>query len=168
MIRLLAASLLGLASLSLSAQTPAGPEPLALVNARVVDVTDGTVQSGATVVLRGGRIESVGQNPAPAGVKTIEAGDRYVVPGLIDAHGHIGNLRALRTALEACVATVRSAGVSHYADVGVRELVKRGAVIGPDVVASGYHVRTMVAEQAFFDHPGLAALMRGVTTTDAI
>jgi imidazolonepropionase-like amidohydrolase len=29
-------------------------------------------------------------------------------------------------------------------------------------------VRTFVAEEAFFDHPGLANLMRGVTTTDAL
>jgi imidazolonepropionase-like amidohydrolase len=74
----------------------------------------------------------------------------------------------LRTALESGVTTARSAGVSHYADVGIRELVKQGAVIGPDIVASGYHVRTLVAEEAFFDHPGLAGLMRGVTTTDAL
>ena len=55
---------------------------------------------------------------------------------------HIANLRALRTALESGVTTVRSAGVSSYVDVGMRELVKQGAVIGPDVLAAGYHVRT--------------------------
>jgi hypothetical protein len=75
----------------------------------------------------------------------------------------------LRTALESGVTTVRSAGVSSYVDVGMRELVKQGAVIGPDVVAAGYHVRPALAEEAFFDTPSLAPLMRGgVTTIDAI
>ena len=34
---------------------------------------------------------------------------------------------AMRAALEAGVTTVRSAGVSHFEDVGLRELVKRGS-----------------------------------------
>jgi imidazolonepropionase-like amidohydrolase len=56
---------------------------------------------------------------------------------------------------------VRSAGVSSYVDVGMRELVKQGTVIGPDVLAAGYHVRPGLAEEAFFDTPSLADLMRG-------
>jgi imidazolonepropionase-like amidohydrolase len=156
------------ASALVRAQPDAGPEALALINANVVSVTDGSVQRGMTVLLRAGRIESVSAAKPAAGVKALDARQRFVVPGLIDAHVHIGNLRALRTALESGVTTARSAGASYYADVGMRELVKQGAVIGPDIVASGYHVRTFVAEEAFFDHPGLASLMRGVTTPDAL
>jgi imidazolonepropionase-like amidohydrolase len=144
------------------------PEALALINAHVVNVTDGSVQRGVTIVLRGGRIESIGSATPAGNLKTVDIRQRFVVPGLIDAHVHIGNLRALRTALESGVTTARSAGASYYADVGMRELVKQGAVIGPDIVASGYHVRTSVAEEAFFDHPRLADLMRGVNTTDAL
>jgi imidazolonepropionase-like amidohydrolase len=155
---------------SVSAQTPApGPEALALVNANVVNVTDGTVQRGVVIVLRGGRIESVAAGSAPAGVRTLDVRGRYVIPGLIDAHVHLANLRALRTALESGVTTARSAGVSSYVDVGMRELVKQGAVIGPDIVASGYHVRPILSEEAYFDHPALAPLMRGgVTTIDGL
>jgi imidazolonepropionase-like amidohydrolase len=153
----------------IAAQPAAGPEPLALTNANVVNVSDGTIQRGAVVVLRGGRIESVGAGAAPAGIKTMDVRGRYVMPGLIDAHVHIANLRALRTALESGVTTVRSAGVSSYVDVGMRELVKQGAIAGPDVLAAGYHVRPMLAEEAFFDHPGLAPLMRGgVTSVEAM
>jgi imidazolonepropionase-like amidohydrolase len=157
-------------SVSLGAQGGALPqEPLALTNANVVSVSDGAVQRGVTVVLRGGRIESIGAAAAPAGMRAIDVRGRYVIPGLIDAHVHIASLRALRTALESGVTTVRSAGVSSYVDVGMRELVKQGAVIGPDVVAAGYHVRPQLAEEAFFDTPSLAPLMRGgVTTIDAM
>lgn len=146
------------------------PQPgFAIINANVVNVAAGTIQRNATVIIRGGRIESVGTGAASSGLTTIDARGRYVVPGLIDAHVHIANLRSLRTALESGVTTVRSSGVSSYVDVGMRELVKSGAVVGPDVVASGYHVRPMIAEEAFFDTPSLADLLRrGVTTTDAI
>lgn len=155
-------------AVTLLAQSPALPQdPIALVNANVVNVTDGSIQRGVTIVMRNGRIESVGA-AAPAGGKTFDVRDRYVVPGLIDAHVHIGNTRAMRTALESGVTTARSAGVAHYADVGMRELVKQGALLGPEIVASGYHVRTFIAEEAFFDHPRLADLMRGVTTTDGL
>jgi imidazolonepropionase-like amidohydrolase len=51
----------------------------------------------------------------------------------------------------------------------MRELVKQGAVIGPDILAAGYHVRPSIAEEAYFDHPALAPLMRGgVVTIDAM
>ena len=161
------ATLLTLATLGAFAQTPA-PEVIALTNANVVNATDGSVQRGVTVVIRSGRIESVGVGAAPAGARTFDVRNRFLVAGLIDAHVHIANLRAMRTALESGVTTVRSAGVSFYSDVGMRELVKKGAVVGPDMVASGYHVRTFIADEAFFDHPDLADLMRGVTTPGAI
>jgi len=58
---------------SLAAQPTAVPpgESLALVNASVVNVRDGRVTSGATIVMRVGRIESVGAGAPPAGVRTI-------------------------------------------------------------------------------------------------
>jgi imidazolonepropionase-like amidohydrolase len=153
------------------AQRPEFPLPqpgYAIINANVVNVTDGSIQRSVTIIIHGGRIESVGAR-STSGLTTIDARGRYVVPGLIDAHVHIANLRSLRTALESGVTTVRSAGVSSYVDVGIRELVKNGGVVGPDVLAAGYHVRPAIAEEAFFDTPSLADLLRrGVTTPDAM
>jgi imidazolonepropionase-like amidohydrolase len=144
-------------------------QPTAIVNANVVDARDGRVVPNATVVLREGKIASVGSGAAPAGITVIDARGRYVVPGLIDAHTHIANLRAARTALESGVTTVRSAGVSAFVDVGLRELVKKGAVAGPDVLAAGYHVRPQLAEDAFLVEPSLSAFLDGgVTTPEAI
>jgi imidazolonepropionase-like amidohydrolase len=158
-----------LGPITVAQQAPAGPEPLALINAVVVNVADGSAQRGVTLVLRDGRIESLAAGAPPAGVKALDVRGRYVIPGLIDAHVHLASLRALRTALESGVTTVRSAGVSSYVDVGMRELVKQGAVAGPDVLAAGYHVRPFIAEEAYFDHPALAPLMRpGVVTMDAM
>jgi imidazolonepropionase-like amidohydrolase len=154
-----------------SAQRPTLPAqaPTALVNANVVSVRDGTILPKATMVLRDGKIVSVGSAAAPSGLTVIDVRGRYVIPGLIDAHTHIANLRAARTALESGVTTVRSAGVAGYVDVGLRELAKKGAIPGPDVLAAGYHVRPQLAEEAFLSDPVLSPFMNGgVTTADAI
>jgi imidazolonepropionase-like amidohydrolase len=66
------------------------------------------------------------------------------------------------------VTTVRSAGVSHFVDVGLRELVRKGFIAGPDIIAAGYHVRPGVAAELFIDVPDLGDLMGGVTTADAL
>jgi imidazolonepropionase-like amidohydrolase len=162
----------GLASLlALSvagAARAAEPEPLALVGANVVSVRDGKVTANATVVLRGGRIESVGTGPAPAGARVLELKGRYLLPGLVDAHTHVGSLAPAKLALESGVTTVRSSGAPSYADVGLRELARKGAIAGPDVLASGYHVRPRIAEDAFLGDPGLSDLMSGVDTADEI
>lgn len=159
--------LLVLASVaSLSAQRPPTPpnEPLALVNANVVNLRDGRVTPNATLVLRDGKIASIGSGAAPSGIRVLDLEGKYVLPGLIDAHTHADNVAAFRRALESGVTTVRSAGVSNYADVGFHELVKSGAVVGPDVVATGYHVRPQIAQEAFLSDPAYADLMPGVTT----
>ncbi|MFN7979708.1 MAG: amidohydrolase family protein [Vicinamibacterales bacterium] len=145
-------------------------EPLTLMNASVVDVTSGTVRRAQYVVLRDGRIESIAATaPAPGGAsRRIDLGGRYLVPGLIDAHVHIATPAAMRAALESGVTTVRSAGVSNFVDVGFRELVKKGYLPGPDVLAAGY-MRPQPAVEAFMDAPDLGDLLQpGLTTPDAL
>lgn len=172
MRRLLSSSLLVIVSCLAVGAAQRGPAPadvVALTNASVVNVRTGAVQRSATVVLRGGTIESIGQGAAPAGARIFDLHNRFVVPGLIDAHVHIASLPQLRAALESGVTTVRSAGVSNYVDVGMRELVKKGFVAGPDVLAAGYHVRPNVAPEIFLDFPELGDLMTsGVSNGDAI
>jgi imidazolonepropionase-like amidohydrolase len=143
-------------------------EAIALTNANVVDVRSGAIARNSTVIIRGGRIEAVGTSAPGAGVRAIDLRGRYVVPGLIDAHVHIGSAAQMRAALESGVTTVRSAGVSHFVDVGLRELVKRGAIAGPDMIATGYHVRPGVAQEFFLDFPDHGDLMAGTGGADAL
>jgi imidazolonepropionase-like amidohydrolase len=133
-----------------------------------VDVRTGRVTANATVVLRDGKIASVGGGAAPAGAHVVDLKGKYLLPGLIDCHTHLANLAAARLALASGVTTVRSAGVPNYADVGLRGLVRKGAVAGPDMVAAGYHVRPRLAEEAFFSDPSLSNLMGGVEGPDAL
>jgi imidazolonepropionase-like amidohydrolase len=163
-----ALGLLFLAGLTLAAQTGPASSRLAFVNANVVNVQAGSVQEGQTLVVENGRIVALGTAAAPAGVKVIDLGRRWVMPGLIDAHVHIANLAQMRAALASGVTTARSAGVSSYVDVGLRELVKRGHLPGPELLAAGYHVRTMPAPELFLSDPDLGDLLGGVTTVDGL
>lgn len=72
-----------------AAATGAGGD-LVLVGVRVVDVRSGVVLPDRTVVIEDGRIRSVGRDAdLPAGTETVDAGGRYLIPGLWDAHAHV-------------------------------------------------------------------------------
>lgn len=59
-------------------------------NATLLTVTNGIVEQGDLLV-QGGKIKSIGKGiSAPANVKTIDGTGLYVMPGIIDAHSHIG------------------------------------------------------------------------------
>jgi imidazolonepropionase-like amidohydrolase len=161
--------MLGFAAAALPAAAQSAPvDPLALTHANVVDVRTGRVTRDATLVLRGGRIESIGATPAPSGVRTLDLKGKYVLPGLIDAHTHANNVAAFQRALESGVTTMRSAGVSNYVDVGFHELVQKGAAIGPDIAPAGYHIRPRLAPEAFLSNPEYSDLMSGVTTIEKL
>jgi imidazolonepropionase-like amidohydrolase len=165
-----AALIVGLA-VALGAQSAATPPaPLMLTGASVVDVATGEVRRGQVVVMRDGRIESVSAAApaAAAAPRRVDVAGRFVVPGLVDAHVHIATAAAMRAALESGVTTVRSAGVSHFVDVGLRDLVKRGHLPGPDVLAAGYHVRPQPAAEAFVDAPDLGDLIGGLAGSEAL
>jgi len=68
-----------------SLQPPPGNDPLALTNASVINVRNGQISRGTTIVLRNGMIESVGTAAPSSGMRVIDLKNKYVLPGLIDA-----------------------------------------------------------------------------------
>lgn len=62
------------------------PADLAITNVRVVNVFSRRVEPGP-IAIRGGRVASVGRD-GPAR-ETLDAGGRFAIPGLIDAHMHV-------------------------------------------------------------------------------
>jgi imidazolonepropionase-like amidohydrolase len=79
-----------------------GPEPFAstyqprpsvptLIRGATVFDGNGAELANADVLMQDGRISAVGQNlAAPAGATVIDAAGRFVTPGIIDAHSHLG------------------------------------------------------------------------------
>jgi len=113
------------------------------------------------VLIEDGRIVSVGQAGAaiPEGAERVDLPGVTLVPGLIDMHVHLtsagkyGGYRPYeftdsfwtavgvanaRTTLDAGFTTVRNVGTAFYADVGLREAIDEGWIVGPRIMASGY------------------------------
>jgi imidazolonepropionase-like amidohydrolase len=89
--------LIGCAAVAvLSATTPAQQpaSTTAFTGARVIDGTDRGPIENATILVRGGRIVSVGPAAAvtiPAGAQRVSLAGKTAIPGLVNAHGHVGN-----------------------------------------------------------------------------
>jgi imidazolonepropionase-like amidohydrolase len=58
-------------------------------NATLLTITHGTIDKGS-ILIRDGKIAAVGTNVSvPQGATVIDAGGKYVMPGIIDCHSHI-------------------------------------------------------------------------------
>ncbi|MEA2601529.1 MAG: hypothetical protein QOF89_2521 [Acidobacteriota bacterium] len=141
---------------------------------RLIDGRGGVVQD-AVVVIHGDRIDHVGSGDkaVPPGAKLIDLRPLTAIPGLIDAHTHmafywdrspgtrpwtqLGTLGApvtvflaqenARKTLEAGVTTVRDLGSWEYTDIAMRDLINRGAMIGPRMFVAGYGLHISNAPQ---------------------
>ena len=62
---------------------------LAIVNGKVLTITNGTLDEGV-VLIEEGKIKAVGKDiPIPEGAEVIDAKGKMVTPGLIDSHSHL-------------------------------------------------------------------------------
>jgi imidazolonepropionase-like amidohydrolase len=79
------------AALPASAQIGVGePGPFVIRNATIVTGTGQRIQNGS-VVIQDGKIAAVGANvQAPAGAREIDAGGKFVYPGMMDSYTPIG------------------------------------------------------------------------------
>jgi len=131
-----------------------------LTGVRLFDGTGGPVRDGVTVLVEDGVIRRVttAQEPRPAGDRAIEAGQRVLLPGLIDAHTHAAGrvpqvprgaeevlpgtaahfLQAeLRGYLRRGVTTIRVTGSQGQAPQEARQAMRYGAFRGPRVLTCG-------------------------------
>ena len=68
----------------------AAATPLAITNATILPVSGPLIENG-TVLVDDGRITAVGVDvDVPDGAAVFDAGGRYLTPGLIDVHSHMG------------------------------------------------------------------------------
>jgi imidazolonepropionase-like amidohydrolase len=138
---------------------------------RLIDAR-GQAHQDAVVVVEGERISAVGtgDGAVPAGATVVDLRRYTGLPGLIDVHTHmtfywdrapgtrpwtqLGTLgdavtvflaqENARKTLETGVTTVRDLGSSDYTDIAMRDLINRGAMVGPRMFVAGWglHVNT--------------------------
>jgi imidazolonepropionase-like amidohydrolase len=92
---------LALAVLFATAPQPAGQSAVttAFTNAHVVGGTGHPDVANAVIVVRDGRIVSVGpasQVQPPPGARVVDLGGKFAVPGLISAHSHVSDVNGLQ------------------------------------------------------------------------
>src|ERR1700677_3987132 len=155
-------TLVGVAVIAIASQAMAATQYIRF--GKLVD-GKGKVWTNVAVTVENDRVSGVGPDASPpSGAEVIDLRRYTGIPGMIDAHTHmtyywdqapgtkpwtqnderqssvtvfLAQENAQRT-LETGVTTVRDLGSSEYADVAMRDLINRGAMVGPRMFVAGY------------------------------
>jgi len=146
-----------------------------LTGGRLFDGTGSAVRERASVLVEGGRIARVaeGETAAPEGVETIDLAGATLMPGLTDAHAHVGVsfptpsiehgaepllpgtpahflAAELRRALQMGITTMRDVGSYGDLVVEARQAMRYGAFQGPRLLTCGRIVSPTAPGGRFF------------------
>jgi imidazolonepropionase-like amidohydrolase len=147
---------------SLLADPPPADERLWLENARLLDGTGAAPVEGVSILVEAGRIVRLTERGGmqPEGTRAVDLGGRTLLPGLIDAHAHVGiafptqtpahgaepllpgvlghQLAAeLRRVLRMGITTMRDVGSVGDLVVEARQAMRYGAFDGPRLLTCG-------------------------------
>ena len=155
--------------LNLSMPALAQGGAFALTNANLFDGVENKIAYGITVFVRDGLIERIatGDAAVASDYEVIDAEGNFLMPGLFDVHTHVDSVDRAKQAVESGVTTVRSASVTAFQDVALRELVRRGKLPGPEFLAAGIYVTPNLSNTVLAD-PRLVALADGVNSDDEL
>lgn len=123
-----AAVIVGVATL---AQTPdrqggAGRDTF-FRNARIIDGDGKVIAEKGVLVVRDGRVVSAGTSAAvPAGAQSIDLSGRTVIPGLVNAHGHVADTQGLQSGAQFYTEANLVAQLRRYASYGVTTVMSLG------------------------------------------
>ncbi len=119
--------------------------PWALTGVNVIEIADGSIREGVNIIIRGDVIDSMGNDPLPAGIEAIDASGKFVIPGLFDLHAHVMPKwdrfptskepeETLRDLVDAGVTTIRLIPLYNESAIHFAAEVNRGALVGPTIV----------------------------------
>ena len=140
--------------------TAAQADTLLITADRMLDVRTGRYLQRPQILVRDGRIAALGAAAAAAPAdRRLDLPGMTLLPGLIDMHVHLdssplyGGYTGLqfndrfwsaiavthaRRTLDAGFTTVRNLGADAWNDVGLRQAIEEGHVVGPRVVSAGF------------------------------
>jgi len=136
-------------SIGLELETDKPSGSIAFINARIITMNGKEVIEGGTIVVRNNRIESVGsaeEITIPDNAFVVDAAGHTIMPGLVDAHAHIGNFREGLSPnqqweyfanLGYGVTTAHDPSSNTEMIFSQSEMVRAGNMIGPRIYSTG-------------------------------
>ncbi len=121
---------LSILSALLAIASAARAETVVLKNFTLIDGTGKPAMAGAAMVIADGRIQWVGaagKAKAPAGSNTVDLAGKFVMPGIINLHGHLGNVIDLTQDPKFFTKQNVEAQLSTYAKYGVTTMLSMGS-----------------------------------------
>lgn len=122
----------------LATAAPAAAQATAFVGGRLIDGTGRVIENG-TLIIDGARIIAAGpagSTSVPAGAARIDARGKTILPGLINAHGHVAATSGLRTDPASYTRDNLIRQLRTYAQYGVTTVFSLG-----DDQAAGFELR---------------------------
>jgi imidazolonepropionase-like amidohydrolase len=100
----------------------------AFVGARIIDGTGSAPIDGGILLVRDGRIEAVGPSSTtvPQGARRIDVGGKTIIPGLVNTHGHVNDVRGLKASPEFYTPEHIRHQLGLYAQYGVTTVFSLG------------------------------------------
>jgi imidazolonepropionase-like amidohydrolase len=115
------------------------PKPVAFTHIKLFDAEDGRFLDDQTVVADKGRIVAVGSTGSvavPAGAQVIDGRGKSLVPGLWDAHMHVGEDSQGLMLLSIGVTSGRDPGALVEPTIARRARIARGELLFPAIYSS--------------------------------
>lgn len=107
-----------------STYKPLPSPPIVITGATILDGAGGRINDGE-VLLNHGKIAAIGSSvPRPDGALVIDARGKWVTPGLIDVHSHIGIYTLPQTSLDAQASDVVELRDPNAADTWIEHAVR--------------------------------------------
>jgi len=138
-------------------------------NANVIDGISSEPLRNVTVIIANGKIAGVQKRlkSIPAGAEVIDLKGKWLLPGYIDSHVHLGDFESAQRALRFGVTTGRTMGGTFF-DIEMRDAHRKGRTDIPEILAGGRQVRPDVIGAPWFvkDFPELADMKPPLTGTE--
>lgn len=112
-----------------TADVSAGTATMAFVGARLIDGTGSAPIDNGALIVRDGRIDAVGPASSvevPLGATLIDVSGKTIMPGLINAHGHVSNVFGLASGPEFETRANVERQLGLYARAGVTSVFSLG------------------------------------------
>ena len=112
----------------------------ALVGADLVDGLSDMTQKDMTVIVEGGKIETIGKRASvdiPEGAKVIDLAGKTLIPGLWDMHAHSNQVQWAPAYLAGGVTTIRDNGNEIEFATAFRDAIANEGALGPDILLAG-------------------------------